>query len=37
MMYDVSSDIDFIGWLGMAQSDVYSHMIVESLAVLSSI
>lgn len=33
MVYDVSSDIDFIGRFGVVQSDLYSHMVVKVMAV----
>ena len=37
MVYGVSSNIDFIGWLGVTQSDMYSHLVVELSAVESFI
>ena len=36
MVNGVSSNMDLIGRLGMLQSDVYSHMVVEFPAVESS-
>ena len=33
MVQDVSSNMDLIGWLGVMQSDVHSHLVVELSAV----
>lgn len=36
MVYGISSNMDFIGRIGVAQTDVYSHKVVKFSAIESS-